>query len=98
MNMSAPEPQPVEWRPEDPPILVFAGSYAQAEYWAHMIARLPSRRAFRYLRNVQDLRGYRGNKAVMVGSFYHRNGCEISEMLEYSKVMDLTWLPDYDVR
>jgi|GEM_PF-3735083 len=34
----------------------------------------------------------------MVGSFYHRNGCEISDMLEYAKVMDLTWLPDYDVR
>ena len=93
--MSAPEPV---WKDGDPPILVFAGNYSQAEYWARHVANLTTRRAFRYLRNVQDLRGYRGNKAIMVGSFYHRNGCEISDMLEYAKVMNLTWLPDYDVR
>lgn len=97
--MSAPEPQPVEWRPGDQPILVFAGSYAQAEYWAHYVAKLPnSRQAFRYMRYAHDLRGYRGNRAVMVGSFWHRKGDEISDMLDYAKLMNLTWLPDYDVR
>lgn len=92
------EPQPVEWRPGDPQILVFAGTYNQAEYWAHHVAKLPNRRAFRYVDSPDDLRGRRGNKAVMVGSFWRRNYSLIHDLLDYSKLMDLDWLPDYDVR
>jgi hypothetical protein len=89
---------PVEWRPGDPQILVFAGTYTQAEWWAHSIARLPNRRAFRYVRSTEDLRGRRGNRAIMVGSFWDRPSYLINDLLHIARLMDLTWLPDYDVR
>ena len=89
---------PVEWRPGDQPILVFAGRYSQAEYWARNVARLPNSRAFRYVRDNYDLRGRRGNRAVMVGSFWDRPSHLIYDLLEFAKLMELEWLPDYDVR
>ncbi len=94
--MSASEPQPVEWRPGDQPILVFAGRYSQAEYWAHRVAKLPGRSAFRYVQDTQDLRGRRGARAVVVGTFWARP--HVHDLLDFAKLMDLTWLPDYDVR
>ncbi len=94
--MSAPEPQPVEWRPGDQPILVFAGRYSQAEYWARNVAMLPRSSAFRFVQDTQDLRGRRGAKAVMVGTFWARPYAH--DLLDFATLMEVTWLPDYDVR
>lgn len=88
----------VEWRPEDPPILVFAGSPHQAEYWARHVAKLPSRQAYRYVDNLQDLRNRKGGKALIVGTFWDRHPDTITDLLEYTRVMDLEWLRPYDVR
>jgi hypothetical protein len=91
--MSTPEPV---WKNGDPPILVFAGRYSQAEYWARYIAVLPKRSAFHYVQDTMDLRGRRGNKAVVVGTFWARPHAH--DLLDFAKLVDLTWLPDYDVR
>jgi len=93
--MSDPDPV-VEWQPGDSPILVFAGRYSQAEYWARNVAQLPKRSAFRYVQDTQDLRGRRGARAVMVGTFWARPYAH--DLLDFATLMEVTWLPDYDVR
>jgi hypothetical protein len=85
-----------EWKNGDPPILVFAGRYSQAEHWARNVARLPRSSAFRFVQSAQDLRGRRGAKAVMVGTFWARPLAH--DLLDFATLMEVTWLPDYDVR
>jgi hypothetical protein len=70
-------------------VFVFAGSFAEAEHWRTNHTTIPPYR-MRYVRDSRVLRGYRGQRGVLWGSFWQRRDCR--ELLDIAKVCEIEWI------
>jgi hypothetical protein len=69
-------------------LIIFAGSYRQAERyaWDHGIR---DRRHFIWASEPYRIRGRRGNKAVITGTFWHDTKPEVIEdLMQMAKILD----------
>lgn len=73
-------------------LIIFAGSYSQAERYAWDNG-IRDRRKFIYAADPHRLRGRRGSKAVITGTFWHDTKPHIiEELMETAKYLDFQFV------
>jgi hypothetical protein len=76
----------------DQPLIIFAGNYRQAEDYARRIG-IRSHRQFIWASEPFRIRGRRGNKAVITGTFWQDTKPDIIEgLMQIAKIQDFQFV------